>query len=129
MLSKFKLSTVPPLSQLGLYQSVVPAVRHGDLAVSDLQTVLQTFPHLVRFDISFSLSSGGLFLSRLSQTSITIAKSFAGNSYRGLEKKREPFSLSQCFIFMSTLCKVYLYRYEILMQGIAPHPSENGRLG
>jgi len=52
-----KAVCVCALSQLGFWQSVVPAGKRGDLAACDLLTVLQTFPRSVRFDVFSILSS------------------------------------------------------------------------
>lgn len=69
------------LSQLGLWQSVVPAVKHGDLAVYDLLTVLQTFPHSVRFDMFSILNSSTESLSHRAKPAFVY--SFSGNFHRG----------------------------------------------
>lgn len=100
------------LSQLGFWQSVIPAVKHGDLAACDLLTVLQTFPHSVRFDMFSILSSSAEPLHRRAKPAFVY--SFSGNFRR--EKKN--FLLFQCFIFKSTLSVVYLCRaafgYKVL---------------
>lgn len=99
------------LSQLGSWQSVAPAVKHGDLAACDLLTVLQTFPHSVRFDMFFVLSSSAESLSHWAKPAFVY--SFSGNF-----RREKNFLLFQCFIFKSTLSMVYLckatFGYKVL---------------
>lgn len=87
------------LSQLGFWQSVIPAVKHGDLAACDLLTVLQTFPHSVRFDMFSILNSSTEPLHRRAKPAFVY--SFSGNFRR--EKKTFSFSnvlfLSQHFLW------------------------------
>lgn len=77
------------LSQLGFWQSVIPAVKHGDLAAYDLLTVLQTFPHSVRFDMFSILNSSTESLNHWAKPAFVY--SFSGNFHR--EKKLSPFPM------------------------------------
>lgn len=81
--------SVPALSQLGFWQSVIPAVKHGDLAAYDLLTVLQTFPHSVRFDMFSILNSSTEPLNHRAKPAFVY--SFSGNFRR--EKKLSPFPM------------------------------------
>lgn len=114
----------PSLSQLGFWQSVIPAVKRGDLAAYDLLTVLQTFPHSVRFDMFSILDSSAEPLKPPSQTCLCLQlfrKFFAERR----KKKTKNFLLFQCFIFKSTLFCGLFVQSNIRVQGIAPCPSGN----
>lgn len=80
---------VSALSQLGFWQSVVPAVKHGDLAAYDLLTVLQTFPRSVRFAMFPIPNSSTEPLGHRAKPAFVYG--FSGNFHR--EKKLSPFPM------------------------------------
>lgn len=109
------------LLQLEFWQSISPAVKHGDLIAYDLLTVSQTFPHSVWLDIlSRPISSISAEALRYQSQHCLLFIDFPETFY-----STETFSPSGVLFLSQHFSLVCLCKQAAWVQGITVDPNGN----